>query len=238
MLGKFGEFIFSGWGSLSAFVVGFAVLVGAWKLDRYVYGVKQFNAGTAKERAGNRRKANANVDKANRARDRARSADTRRLQPSPYVRRQGHRHVDALVLANSGRPARYLCDAKGDRRAQQRLRHAEGRQGGRLLRAVRVCGSVQGAQEGAGEDATEEEDGGRHVVSDDQIQKRIGGLEQRQARTEERIEHIESAVNETKEGVRMLLDRDARRPEPANWRTVLLTLASVIALMGSIGGMV
>ena len=76
-------------------------------------------------------------------------------------------------------------------------------------------------------------------MSDEQIiQKRIGGLEQRQARTEERIEHIESAVNETKEGVRMLLDRDARRPEPANWRTVLLTLASVIALMGSIGGMV
>ena len=74
-------------------------------------------------------------------------------------------------------------------------------------------------------------------MTDEIIQKRIGGLEQRQARTEERIEHIETAVNETKDGVRVLLDRDARRPEPANIRMVLVTLVAMIGLVGSVAGM-
>lgn len=86
MLGKLGEFAFSGWGQIVGFVVGFSVLVGAWKLERYSFGERKEAAGARKERGAISKKANENVSKANRVRDRV-STGTGRLQPSPYVRR-------------------------------------------------------------------------------------------------------------------------------------------------------
>ena len=88
MLLKVGGFLFGKWGGFALAAGGLALLVGAWKLDRYVYGVGKLNAGIAQERTDNLEKVTDNVDKANRARTRSRSDNVKRLRASPYVRRQ------------------------------------------------------------------------------------------------------------------------------------------------------
>lgn len=80
---------------------------------------------------------------------------------------------------------------------------------------------------------------------EDELSRRVGGLEQWQSRTDERIGHIEEGVKKTEEGigranegVQLLIERDARRPQPTNLRTVAITLASACGVAGALGGFV
>ena len=74
-------------------------------------------------------------------------------------------------------------------------------------------------------------------MSDD-LDHRVGQLEVGQAETKQRLGHIETTVEKTSRGMDQLLERDARRPEPASIRTVFFTVVSCLAGCGVIAGFV
>lgn len=62
------------------------------------------------------------------------------------------------------------------------------------------------------------------------IDSRVGKVETEQARQGERLDRMESDIHNIGEGVKTLLDRDAKRPDGMTWKSIAATCGGLLAV--------